>query len=43
MHVGIENVEDMCHLQHNKCHPERCLLAHFEATLDFSRSEFTCP
>ena len=23
--------------------PQRCLLAHFEATLDFSRSEFTCP
>ena len=23
--------------------PKRCLLAHFEATFDFSRSEFTCP
>ena len=22
--------------------PQMCLLAHFEATLDFSRSEFTC-
>ena len=31
------------HRQQNKCYPQRCLLAHFEATLDFSRSEFTCP
>ena len=23
--------------------PQRCLLAHFEATLNLSRSEFTCP
>ena len=22
---------------------QRCLHAHFEATIDFSRSEFTCP
>ena len=31
------------HQQQNKWFPQRCLLAHFEATLDFSRSEFTCP
>ena len=29
--------------QQNKCYPQWCLLAHFEGTLDFSRSEFTCP
>ena len=29
-------------LQQNKWYPQRCLLAHFEDTLDFSRSEFTC-
>ena len=23
--------------------PPRCLLANFEATVDFSRREFTCP
>ena len=28
--------------QQNKWYPQRCILAHFEATLDFSRSEFTC-
>ena len=27
--------------QQSKWYPQRCLLAHFEATLDFSRSEFT--
>ena len=27
----------MYHRQQNKCYPQRCLLAHFEATLDFSR------
>ena len=26
----------------NKWYPQRCLLAHFEATLDFRYSEFTC-
>ena len=31
------------HQQQNKWYPQRCLLAHFEATLDFSRREFTCP
>ena len=31
------------HRQQNKWYPQRCLLAQFEATLDFSRSEFTCP
>ena len=33
----------MHHRQQNKCYPQWCLLAHFEATFDFSRSEFTCP
>ena len=28
--------------QQNKRYPKRCLLAHFELKLDFSRSEFTC-
>ena len=31
------------HQQQNKWYPQRCLLAHFEATLYFSRTEFTCP
>ena len=31
------------HRQQNKSYPQRCLLAHFEVTLNFSRSEFTCP
>ena len=26
------------HRQQNKCYPQRCLLAHFEASLDFSRT-----
>ena len=26
----------MVHRQQNKCHPQRCLLDHFKATLDFS-------
>ena len=26
--------------QQNKWYPQRCLLAHFEATFDFSRSTF---
>ena len=26
----------MCHRQQNKCYPQMCLLAHFEATLDFA-------
>ena len=32
--------------QQNKFYPpppQRCLLAHFEATPDFSRNEFICP
>ena len=33
----------MYHQQQNKCYPQRCFLANFEATLDFSRIEFTCP
>ena len=31
------------HRQQNKCYHQGCLLAHFEVTLDFSRSEFTLP
>ena len=33
----------MYHHQQNRCYPQSCLLAHFEATLDFGRSEYTCP
>ena len=33
----------MGHRQQNKWYPKWCLLAHFVATLYFSRSEFTCP
>ena len=29
--------------QQNKCYPQRCLLAHFEANFDCSLSEFICP
>ena len=28
--------------QQNKWYPQKCLLAHFEDTLNFSSSEFTC-
>ena len=35
-------LKSMYHRQQNKCYHQECLLAHFEATLDFSRSEFTC-
>ena len=31
------------HQQQNEWYPQRRLLAHFEATLDLSRSEFTWP
>ena len=31
------------HRLQNKCYPQRCLFAHFEATLDFGRIEFICP
>ena len=31
----------LVHQQQNKWYPQRCLLAHLEATLDFSCSEFT--
>ena len=37
------NTDILYHRQQNKCYPQRCLLAHFDAALDFSRSEFTCP
>ena len=33
----------LVHHQQNKCYTQRCLIAYFEATLDLSRSEFTCP
>ena len=36
-------VQPLQNHQQNKWYPQRCLLAHFEATLDFCRSEFTCP
>ena len=41
--IIYESSYELClnHDQQNKCNPQRCLLAHFEATLDFSRSEFT--
>ena len=29
--------------QQSKWYPQKCLLAHFKATFDISRSEFTCP
>ena len=32
----------MYHQQQNKWYSQRCLLAHFETALDFSRSKFTC-
>ena len=32
----------MYHQQQNKWYPQKCLLVHFEAPLDFSRSEFNC-
>ena len=38
-----ETIHLMNHRQQNKCTRQTCLLAHLEATLDFSRSEFTCP
>ena len=37
------DASSLYHHQQNKCYPQKCVLAHFEATLDFSRSEFTCP
>ena len=42
-YVLIRIYIEVYHQQQNKWHPQRCLLAHFEATLDFSRSEFNCP
>ena len=33
----------MRHRLQNKWYHKRCLLAYFEATLDFSRCKFTCP
>ena len=38
----IIDIDFMYYQQQNKWHPKRCLLAHFEARLDFIRSEFTC-
>ena len=38
----ISMVDEMYHQQQNKWYPQRSLFAHFEDTLDFSRSEFTC-
>ena len=38
----ISMTDDTNHQQQNKWYPQRSLLAHFEDTLDFTRSEFTC-
>ena len=37
----ISIADEMYHEQQNKKYPRRCLLVHFEATLDFSHNEFT--
>ena len=37
------NEYDKYHRKQNKFYPEVCSLAHFEAYLDFTRNEFTCP
>ena len=37
------NFKDLDHRQQNTLYPQWHLLAHFEAALDFSSSEFTCP
>ena len=42
MHNGTVLYE-MYHQQQNKWYPQGFLLTHFEATLHFSRTEFTCP
>ena len=39
---NVENARQMHHEQQNKWYPQMCLLAHFDAALNFSRSEFTC-
>ena len=33
----------MYHRQQNNCYPQRCLLAYFEATLDFSLNKIYLP
>ena len=38
----ISMTDEMYRQEQNKWYPQRSLLAHFEDTLDFSRSEFTC-
>ena len=38
----ISMTDEKYHQQQSKWYPQRSLLAHFEDTLDFSRSEFTC-
>ena len=38
----ISMADEMYHQQHDKWYPQRSLLVHFENTLDFIRSEFTC-
>ena len=40
---GLFELRFFSHHPQNRCYPRRCLLAHFEATLDFILSEFTCP
>ena len=41
---NVHSLHHSClyHQQQNKWYTQRCLLAHFEAKLDFSRREFTC-
>ena len=39
----IDNHNVMYHQQQNNWYPQRCLLANFEATFYFNRSELTCP
>ena len=38
----VTEVERSSIQQQNKWYSQRCLLAHFETTLDFSSIEFTC-
>ena len=39
---NVENVRQMYHQQQNKWYPQWCLLAHFEASINFSLNEFSC-
>ena len=39
----LSHTKIIYHHQQNKLYPQRCLLVDFKSTLDFNRSEFTCP